>query len=234
MTIPQSISLSLSDAEQILTTAKESHWIVNYEEEKHQLVLERENEWLAKMYLPWTYEWDEKKGLAVRHETHFSLALIRAGQAAVGYFHQGQLIDHRVFRAYMVRQKQGKSQIKHLKTKGKSRAGSRIRLAETARFFEEINERLQSYSAQYPMDFWGISCAKTMWPYFFDSEVSPPFSSKDNNLIELPFHIAQASFEELEKAGQLLSQFHLILSDKGKEAINLTSEKIEHTDSGDW
>ena len=134
----------------------------------------------------------------------------------------------------MVRQKQGKSQIKHLKTKGKSRAGSRIRLAETARFFEEINERLQSYSAQFPMDFWGISCAKTMWPYLFSSEVTPPFSSKDSNLIELPFHIAQASFEELEKAGELLGSFHLILSEKGKECINLYPEKEEEIDSENW
>lgn len=234
MTIPQSISLSLSDAEQILTRAEESHWIVNYEEEKHQLVFERENEWLAKMYLPWTYEWDEKKGLAVRYETHFSLALIRAGQAAVGYFRQGQLVDHRVFRAYMVRQKQGKSQVKHLKTKGKSRSGSRIRLAETARFFEEINERLQSYSAQYPMDFWGISCAKTLWPYFFGSEILPPFSTKDPNLIELPFHIPKASFEELENAGKLLGQFHFILSERGKEFIKISKEHEKETDSEDW
>nr|WP_287938456.1 hypothetical protein [Algoriphagus sp.] len=234
MTIPQSILLSPSQAEQVLLTAREAKWIVGYSGEKHQLVIENGPDWIAKIYLPWTWNWNSQKGLFPLEDPHFSLTLIRAGQAAVGYFHQGKLLDHKVFRAYMVRQKQGKSQIKHLKTKGKSRAGSRIRLAETARFFEEINERLQSYSAQFPMDFWGISCAKTMWPYLFSSEVTPPFSSKDSNLIELPFHIAQASFEELEKAGELLGSFHLILSEKGKECINLYPEKEEEIDAENW
>ena len=46
--------------------------------------------------------------------------------------------------------------------------------------------------------------------------------------------LSDSAFEELEKAGKLVTQFHLILSDKGKKVINLTSEKIEHTDSEDW
>jgi len=234
MTIPQSVLLTKPDVDRLILLAKEGGLSSIYLADKHQVILETNQEWYAKLYLPWTYTWDEKDGLSIRPDTHFSLTLIRAGQAAVGYFHQGNLIDHRVFRAYMVRQKQGKSQIKYLKTKGKSRAGSRIRLAETERFFEEINERLVTYSNQFPIDFWGISCGKTLWPFLFDSAMAPPFSSKTSNLIELPFHIAQASFEELENAGKLLSQFHLILSDKGKETIKIRSEKIEDTDSEDW
>jgi hypothetical protein len=234
MNIPQSITLSETDVNYLLSTANQLGFELNYQSEKHQIILDKGQDWMAKIYLPWTSGWEVKRGLFQKEDAHFSLALIRAGQAVVGYFHQGNLVDHKVFRAYMVRQKQGKSQIKHLKTKGKSRAGSRIRLAESARFFEEVNARLQTYSEQFPIDFWGISCGKTLWPYFFDSEVLPPFSSKQSNLIELPFHIAQASLEELEKAGKLLGRFHLILSEKGKEYIKVPRENEKETDTEDW
>lgn len=233
MTIPQSISLKEIQALQLLDRAKELGLTGEYIPEKHQLVLERGPEWLGKLYLPWTWTWSQEKGLTRSQDSHFSLVLIRAGQAAVGYFHQGKLLDHRVFRAYMVRQKQGSSQIKYLKTKGKSRSGSRIRLAETERFFEEINERLGSYSESYSIDFWGISCGKTLWPYFFDSEIQPPFSSDSSNLIELPMHVPQPSFENLEQIGKILSQFHLILSEKGKEIIGLLEENGNELED-DW
>ncbi|WP_332911921.1 hypothetical protein [Algoriphagus boritolerans] len=135
----------------------------------------------------------------------------------------------------MVRQKQGKSQIKYLKTKGKSRSGSRIRLAETTQFFEEINDRLGSYAAQFPIDLWGISCAKTLWPYYFSSAVTPPFTSKADNLIELPFHVSQGSFEELKIAGELLQKYQLILSEKGKNLISVFPESdFDPTQKADW
>lgn len=233
MTIPQSNLLKEIQAQQLLDDAKELGLSLNYLPEKHQLVLESGQEWLGKLYLPWTWTWNQEQGLKMSEDSHFALTLIRAGQAAVGYFHQGKLLDHRVFRAYMVRQKQGVSQIKYLKTKGKSRAGSRIRLAETERFFEEINERLTYYADSYPIDFWGISCGKTLWPYFFDSEIRPPFSSDSSNLIELPMHVPQPSFENLEQIGKILSQSHLILSEKGKEIIGLLEENGNELED-DW
>lgn len=209
--------------------------IISYQKEKHQLVVEEGQVWLAKIYLPWTMDWVENQEFLEKPDSHFSLVLIRAGQAVTGFFHRGELIDHKVYRAYMVRQKQGSSQLKHLKTKGKSRAGSRIRLAETARFFEEINERLNSYSSKFSIDFWGISCAKTMWPFYFSSAVPPPFSSKEENLIELPVHIAKASFEELKSVGDLLQKFHIILSEKGEEVFGSIGENEKLPDStDDW
>mgnify|MGYP005749036795 CR=1 FL=1 len=215
MHIPQSEKITVEFSKKLIFWALESGLEIIYVQEKHQLVIYSNSEWIAKMYLSWLYEWNPKLGLQKNPDSHFSLALVKAGQACVGYFHQGNMEDHKVFRAYMVRQKQGKSQIKYLKTKGKSRAGSRIRLAETERFFEEINERFQSYQ-DYPIDFWGISCSKTLWPYLFSSPTPPPFSSDSASLIELPFHVSKASFEELEEAGKLVSEFHLLLTEKGK------------------
>ena len=235
MNIPQAITLNQDWAEKLISFSKNQKFSIGYQPEKHQLVIESGQDWLAKLYLPWTYDWTLQSELKEKIDSHFSLVLIRAGQAVTGYFHRGELIDHKVFRAYMVRQKQGKSQIKHLKTKGKSRAGSRIRLAESELFFEEINDRLTSYANQFPVDFWGISCAKTMWPFFFSSSVSPPFSSKSKNLIELPVHIAQASFEELKEVGKLLQRFTVIFSEKGKETFDAwNNPNLIHESSEDW
>lgn len=231
MNIPQAQIISQASAEKLIAASEGQKMIFFYRKEKHQLVLELGHEWVAKIYLPWTVDWVENRKFKEKSDSHFAMVLIRAGQAVVGYFHQGEMLDHKVFRAYMVRQKQGVSQIKYLKTKGKSRAGSRIRLAESDRFFEEINERLNSYSNKFPIDFWGISCAKTMWPYYFSSSIPSPFSSKDENLIELPAHIPQASFEALKSVGNLIQKFHLILSDKGKELFGKTLESME--DSGE-
>lgn len=222
MNIPQAQILSQTSVEKLISDTKSlnGQWV--YLPEKHQLILEKGPVWLVKLYIPWTMDWTTEGSFRDKLDSHFSLVLIRAGQAVVGYFHLGELMDHRVFRAYMVRQKQGKSQIKHLKTKGKSRAGSRIRLAETERFFEEINERLIAYSQDYPVDYWGISCAKTLWPHYFSSAVPPPFSSDDQKLIELPVHVVKASFEELKTLGHLLQKFHVLLSKEGKELNHLS------------
>ncbi|WP_111669756.1 hypothetical protein [Algoriphagus litoralis] len=235
MNIPQARIINRQFAEELLSDSIKKDFTLIFDPKKHQLRIEDNQEWLAKIYLPWTINWSEGAGLADNSDSHFSLALIRAGQAVTGYFHQGVLMDHKVFRAYMVRQKQGKSQIKHLKTKGKSRAGSRIRLAETNQFFEEINERLTSYADQYPIDFWGISCAKTMWPFYFSSAIAPPFSPKSNNLIEVPFHISQASFEELKTSGELVQKFHLIFSEKGKTVMpSFGGEEQESMNNENW
>lgn len=235
MNIPHARIISSQFAQDLISESVKKELKLIFDPKKHQLLIEDNQEWLAKIYLPWTMIWSENRSFGVNNDSHYSLALIRAGQAVAGYFHQGILIDHKVFRAYMVRQKQGKSQIKHLKTKGKSRSGSRIRLAETTQFFEDINERLTSYSKQFPIDLWGISCAKTMWPFYFSAAIPPPFSPKAEKLIEVPFHVSQGSFEELKSAGELLLKFHLILSEKGKESLSsILDGNISSNETDDW
>uniref|UniRef100_UPI00404731B5 hypothetical protein n=1 Tax=Algoriphagus sp. TaxID=1872435 RepID=UPI00404731B5 len=221
MKIPQTEVLGDEKALQVLKIAKSKGWQIHYIPDKHQVLIENKTSWLAKLYLPWTKVWLPEGEFCLGDNVHYCLTLVRAGQAAVGYFHQGILLDHKVFRGYLVRQKQGMSQFKYLKTKGKSRAGSRIRLEETQLFFKEINERLQVYANQYPLNFWGLGCAKTMWPLLFDAEVKPPFSSKSHELIELPYPFVKASFEELQKLEHRLTQFHLLLSPLGKPLFQL-------------
>lgn len=221
MKIPQTQVVSLAQALLIVDQADEKGLEIRYLPEKHQLLLENKVSWLAKLFLPWTMTWLPEGKFQVQEDVHYCLTLVRAGQASLGYFHQGKLLDHKVIRGYLVRQKQGKSQFKYLKTKGKSRAGSRIRLEETLVFFKEINERLQVYGKQYPLNFWGLGCAKTMWPLLFDGEVKPPFTSKSAELIELPYPFTKGSYEELQELELRLQQFHLLLSPLAEPLIQL-------------
>ncbi len=130
--------------------------------------------------------------------------MIRSGIACCGFFENGELVDHKVFRAYMVRKKQGKSQVKYLKTKGKSRAGSRVRLAETLEFFEAINERLNDYFDSYRVDQIALSCATTLIPYLFGSKVSTPFLKNDPRLIPIPKHIPSPTYEALKETSSFM------------------------------
>jgi len=234
MKIPQTQVVSYAQALLLVDQAEEKGWEIRFLPEKNQLLVENEGGWLIKLFLPWTLSWHSERKFQELDDVHYCLTLVRAGQAAVGYFHQGKLLDHKVFRGYLVRQKQGKSQFKYLKTKGKSRAGSRIRLEETLLFFNEINERLQVYAKQYPLSFWGLGCAKTLWPLLFDGEVTAPFTSKSSELIELPYPFSKGSYEELQELELRLQQFHLLLSPTGKAVLSTLSSSNSETADDTW
>jgi hypothetical protein len=220
--------ISLESYNQLIQKGKELSLEMKYLSDKHQLQFWDSTDWLVKVMLPWNRISDAHWNLIPKDDHHLGLVMIRAGIAATGYFHNDVMLDHKVFRAYMIRQKQGKSQIKYLKTKGKSRAGSRLRLGESERFFEEINERLSNYSAEFPIDMWGISCAKTLLPFFYSSDPVPPFLKEQENLFSIPFHVQQPDFETLKKVHQKLNQIHVIFSEKGKETFeNLHSGSID-------
>lgn len=200
---------------QILREASKFGFEEIYIPEKHQWQISSNLDWLVRINLPWDSLPDKNGQIRKKDDHHLALVMIRAGIATTGYFHNGVMLDHKVFRAYMVRQKQGKSQVKYLKTKGKSRAGSRVRLGETQGFFKEINERLLSYDNEFPIDTWGISCAKTLFPYLFSSEPAPPFSKNQYNLFSIPFHVQHPGLETLEIMHKKLNQFHGLISETG-------------------
>ena len=144
---------------------------------------------------------------------------IKSGIAAVAFYENFQLMDHKVFRAYMVRKKQGKSQIKHLKTKGKSRAGSRVRLQETLDFFENINERLQTYFEDKRVDLIAFGCSPTLFPYFFQSKKAAPFEKSDPRIFKIPVHIPSATLENLEKAYRSICQTKIWVDENNREFV---------------
>ncbi len=129
----------------------------------------------------------------------YLIILIRAGNSALAYFdYDAKLIHHKVIRKYMVRKKQGKAQITHLKTKGKSRLGSRIRLQQTIQFFEEINEKLNEWEIIKTKNIF-YACPVRLWGYVFKSKVKTPFQKDDNRLIKIPLTIRTPNSKELKK-----------------------------------
>ena len=137
------------------------------------------------------------------------ILLIQSGHSAIGLMDQGLLLDHKVISTYMVRKKQGKSQVKYLKTKGKSRAGSRIRLANTTRFFENINQRLQGYFRIHHIDRIAMSCSKTLLPFLFSSRVSCPFDKKDERIYGIPKHVHRPNFSVLKNIRHFLIRIEM-------------------------
>lgn len=127
----------------------------------------------------------------------YTIVLIQAGAAAIGHFESDNLMHHKVIKKYMVRKKQGKSQIKHLSTKGKSRLGSRIRLRNSRLFFEEINEILTRWNVAFKSEAILLSVPINLKNLLFTSRISVPFDKKDPRLRKIPIDIRTPSLKEL-------------------------------------
>ncbi len=198
-----------------------------YDSERHRLtLLDASGHEAVHFRLPITVPYP---AIALEKPVNYVVLLIQSGNGALGYFEAGRCVNHKVFRSYMVRKKQGKSQIKYLKTKGKSRAGSRVRLGETEEFFANINGRLQDYFQQHRIDRIAISCSKTLLPYLYTGSVATPFDKRDPRLFKIPKHIHTPIYEVLLDANRFLQRGELIsLTDGGFAAIPLLEEFLLH------
>ncbi|MBC5991964.1 hypothetical protein [Pontibacter cellulosilyticus] len=210
--------LSKEKAEELLHTIRSSSIPHVYDPEKHRLALldEAGNEQLY-FRLPLTIP--SPTATQAEAQVNYVILLIQSGNCAIGYFEDGINLDHKVFRSYMVRKKQGKSQIKYLKTKGKSRAGSRVRLGETVEFFENINGRLQEYFEEHYIHRIAISCSKTLIPYLFNSKVETPFSKNDPRLYKIPKHIHTPIYEVMLNANKFLMKGEVIYDEAHQEYV---------------
>ncbi|MDO6388726.1 hypothetical protein Q4E40_01220 [Pontibacter sp. BT731] len=222
-------------AAELLQHIRSSDTKTVYDPEKHRLtLLDEAGIEQVHFRLPLSLPHSDT-GIAEDGKVHYILLLIQAGHCAMGYFEDGQCLNHKVFRSYMVRQKQGKSQIKYLKTKGKSRAGSRVRLGETAEFFENINNRLQDYFREHRIDRIALSCSKTLLPYLYASAIPTPFDKRDPRLFKIPKHIHTPIYEVLLDANRFLQRGELIsLTEAGFAAIPALEDfLLHHLDAAD-
>ncbi len=144
------------------------------------------------------------------HVVKYLMLLVQTGSSAIGVFEGDECLEHKVLSAYMVRKKQGKSQIKHLKTKGKSRAGSRVRLAKTLEFFEHINERVTKHFDENEFDRIAFSCSKILMPFLYRSKIPTPFEKKDPKIYRIPKHLHQPNFEVMLGMQRFLNMGELI------------------------
>lgn len=207
---------------------------LSYIASKHKLRIHDKEEIIGDLWLPFNLNFDPIANKVTKAEKNWIVLLVRAGTAAVGYFEEGINTEHKVFRAYMVRQKQGKSQIKYLKTKGKSRAGSRVRLGASEKFFEDINDKISQYLNNYPIDYIAYSCSKTLWPFLFSAEES--FKKDDPRLYKVPQHVQEPGYEKLLKINDFLQCSNLVIEEKYPDYFSsyIDIESPEQEDNDDW
>ncbi|WP_291787211.1 hypothetical protein [Cecembia sp.] len=180
----------------------------------------------------------QKNELALEEFSNYLLILIRSGIGSVGFVQNRDLLHHKVFRAYMVRKKQGKSQVKYLKTKGKSRAGSRIRLHATLEFFQDITKRVNQHLENYAVDQIGLSCSETLIPYLFGENESLNLNKKDPRIFKIPKHVGSPTLEMLYSVKEFVEKNELFIMEQGKylfqsfmDGKNIQSDE---EDSEDW
>lgn len=128
----------------------------------------------------------------------WNILLMESGRAALGVFKDGKVLEHKNIRKYMVRKGQGKSQLTHLKTKGKSRYGSRLRLQESEAFFYEIVERLQNDNCS-QSSFVFYHCPATLWPFLMDEVKDQKFDVDKQVWRRLGVSVKECSFDELKR-----------------------------------
>ncbi|MEH0155684.1 hypothetical protein V6R21_16165 [Limibacter armeniacum] len=181
-----------------------------YDHEKHTLLITGKDEALEiQLRLPIHYKFSHPDAIV-----NYLIVLVQTENSAIGYFEGTENIDHKAFSSYGVRKKQGKSQIKYLKTRGKSKAGSRVRLGNTTNFFEKINTRLQDHFNDYEIERIAFSCSKILLPFLFKASVPCPFDKKDERIFKIPRHIHTANYEELLNVHKFLQKGELIYSEE--------------------
>lgn len=168
-----------------------------YDYKKHSVIIQNEQyDVLASIRLPLHVQIDDQLRL-LQDETVIIYLTIEAGKGAIHVREGMDAVYYTTFSAYMTRKKQGFSQIKYLNKKGKSRAGSRVRLKSTEQFFENIGTTLTDLLEEFEVDRIAISCSATLWPFLIQS---CPFDKKDPRLYKIPLHLPQSNQENLTSA----------------------------------
>ncbi len=132
------------------------------------------------------------------------LILLQAGALALGLWHGDELLAHKCEKKYVVRGK-GKAQATYLRTKGKSRYGSRLRLRNHEALLVECSERLgQWWRAHGPFEEIFRSVPVRMWPELADVEPALPFDARDERIVKIPLHVHVPGYEELLRVHRAL------------------------------
>ncbi len=173
-----------------------NHSLYEYKEQKKQNIIKLPLIWHS---LPGTLTDIEYIKVC---ENEYLIIMITTGQASIGIFRNKENLEHKVIRKYMVRKKQGKSQIKYLKTKGKSRAGSRVRLNNSIIFFEEINEYINKWNENYDICRIMYFVPKNLINLWFSSGVSLFFDKNDTRLVKIPYNLDTPTYELMKKVGR--------------------------------
>jgi len=198
----KSYTLSVSRLLQFLNSENISDLQPDYDEKKNIIQLYDTYESIGlKIRLPWylppinTFEELMNYLRQDRYmETSYLIILIQAGYGAVGRCKNRLLVDHK---------------ITYLHKKGKSRAGSRIRLAQTVKFFEDINDQANLWIREDDPDRLLISCSPRLWGLMFQSKIKPLFDKKDERLFRIPLDINTPDQKEIRRINEAAKQIKI-------------------------
>ncbi|MGL1888014.1 MAG: hypothetical protein OCD76_15980 [Reichenbachiella sp.] len=162
----------------------------------------------------------------INNQTKVIYLTIESGNAAISVLNGKTNIYHTTFSAYMTRKKQGVSQIKYLNKKGKSRAGSRMRLAGTFEFFEKINAKLIALFTEHEINRIALDCSTTLIPYLYNAKIACPYDKKDARLYKIPLHLPQSNYTNLERVIKKLIAPTLFYDEQNRLAIEVLVEDL--------
>lgn len=212
------LKISSSKTSSLLEYLLNNNYRVELQNKKDKILIYKDNEFLFGLRPPLSYpslkeideikQWDYKN----IHKTYI-VFLVRSGIASLGLIEDGELIKHKVLRSYMNRKKQGKSQLSYLKTKGKSRAGSRVRLENAKIFFEEISTLLNKWAGKKNIPFYYFIPIPLL-SYWNQTSTPPPSQIKLTDSKKIPLNVKTPSFGELQRIINLIEKGELLFNNK--------------------
>jgi hypothetical protein len=139
--------------------------------------------------------------------------LLQAGAMAFGCWRGVELLRHKAVRKYVVRG-HGRAQPLHLKTAGRSRQGSRLRLQNWQRLLVETNERLRDcWRDLGTPDRVFVAIPVRVWSDLAATDPRPPFARGDANVQRVPTHVHRPDFAELQRVHSWLAHGRLELTE---------------------
>ena len=136
--------------------------------------------------------------------------LLQAGAMAFGCWRGEELLQHKAVRKYVVRGN-GRSQATHLKTRGKSRYGSRLRLQNWKSLLVETCERLADCEQELgPFERVFYSAPVRVWSDLLET-AAPPFARDDARLQRLPLHVHRPDHQELLRVRAAMASGRVVL-----------------------
>jgi hypothetical protein len=137
-----------------------------------------------------------------------AIVLVQAGATSLGLWEDDDVLAHKAEKFYVVRGK-GRAQPTHLKTRGKSRYGSRLRLQNFQRQLAELNSRLASWWEEFgPPETLFLSCPKRIYPELWRRDPKPPFErgTAPPHVRKIPLDVRVPSYEELQRVRRFLTR----------------------------
>ncbi len=141
----------------------------------------------------------------------YCIVLLQAGAMAMGWWDEGLLVRHKAQKRYVVRGN-GRAQTTHLRTRGKSRYGSRLRLQNWLLLLADVNGRLVEWQEELgePEQVFlaaGPRATAALWA----QDPPPPFRREDARLRRIPAHVHVPDHEELLRVQRWLTTGQLAL-----------------------